>query len=355
MKKILYLLACDIDFTGTPLFVKDLIENLEGEKYDFYVYTPGVVKNNIYTDVHVYEGRIQLTYKITRDFLIKKSLKMLEKQNFDVIHINTSNINIANIYVSYFYKHVEKIICHSHNVITYNNAYLYKKIISYKRNNIVKKSDVLFACSPEAAEAMFGKDIYYVLVNNFIEPNKFKFDPNLRDRCRRGINYSIILGNIGAFNGQKNQMFLLELMKNLDERFALFLIGDGPQKEECIKYCKNNNLENVFFFDSTADVQQYYSCFDIFLLPSKFEGFGRVILEAMVSNLDIITSDFVPVATKFELTHVPLEVDKWKQCILKKVKNLNIRNNTTEVIKKYGYDSNSVIRIVETYYRHNID
>lgn len=351
MKKVLYMLACDIDFTGTPLFVNDLINNLNSNEYECYVYTPGIVKNKIYNNVHIYEGGVQLTHKFIREIQIKRSLKRLKKQHFDIVHINTSNIHIANMYVSYFYRRAGKIICHSHNVITYKKGNLYGKIIDYKKQNIVKISDVLFACSSEAGEAMFGKDAHYALVRNFLDPNKFKFNQLKREEFRKKIGYDVILGNIGAFNGQKNQIFLLKLMKQLDNRFALVLVGNGQQKEECIQYCKENKLNNVFFFDSTADVQLFYSSFDMFLLPSLFEGFGRVVLEALISNLDIITSNDVPISSELGLTHLPLELDRWKTCVLQKVGNLNPRMNVVEIIKEHGYDADTVMNVVEGCYR----
>lgn len=351
MKSILYLLACDIDYTGTPLFVRDLIDNLNSGKYDVSVYSPGMIRNNVYTNVQVYEGGIQLNDKITREFRIWNNLKTIfGNRNFDVIHINTSNVHIAYLYVLFFYKYSKKIICHSHNVILYKDNLIYRKCIGFKRKTIVNKSDALFACSSEAGEAMFGKSSSFTLVNNFIDPVKFRFDKSLRDNLRKKIGHPIVLGNIGAFNGQKNQTFLLELMKQLDERFALVLVGNGKQKEDCIKYCKANHLDNVLFFDGTANVQQFYSAFDIFLLPSHFEGFGRVILEAFISNLDIITSDYIPIAYKFGLTHLPLECDKWKESILKKAERLNTRRDNIEVVKQYGYDVNSVVNLVESYY-----
>ena len=351
MKSILYLLACDIDYTGTPLFVRDLIDNLNSGKYDVSVYSPGMIRNNVYTKAQVYEGRIQLNNKVTREFMIWINLKTIfGNRSFDVIHINTSNINIAYLYVSFFYKRAKKIICHSHNVILYKDNLVYRKFIGFKRETILNKSDALFACSSEAGEAMFGKSSRVTIVNNFIDPEKFSFDKNLRDKLRKEIGYPIVLGNIGAFNGQKNQTFLLELMKQLDERFALVLVGNGKQKEDCIKYCKENHLDNVLFFDGTENVQQFYSAFDIFLLPSHFEGFGRVILEAFISNLDIITSDNVPIAYKLGLTHLPLEYDKWKESILIKAEKLNTRRDNKEVVKRYGYDVNSVVNLVESYY-----
>lgn len=351
MKKILFMLACDIDFTGTPLFVNDVINNLNSDEYECYVYTPGIEKNKIYKNAHIYKGCIRIDHKFIRDFQIKRDLKRFDKQHFDIVHINTSNVHIANVYVSCFYGLAGKIICHSHNVITYKGKKLYRKIVDYKKKNIVKKSDVLFACSEKAGKAMFGENADYVIIKNFLDPDRFEFNQYKRKIFRKEIEHKIILGNIGAFNGQKNQKFLLKLIEQLDDRFALVLVGDGQEKKNCVQYCKENKMDNVFFFDTTADVQCFYSSFDMFLLPSLFEGFGRVILEAMISNLDIITSDYVPIAFEFGLMHLPLDIQVWKNYILQKVNDLNPRMNNIEIIKKHGYDIDSVMNIIKEFYR----
>ena len=351
-KRVLFLLACDIGFTGTPLFVNSLICNLDSSKYEFYVYTPKKIKANVYGDnVVVIEGNIANKNKLLQDVLLKHSLKKQITTKFDIVHINTSNIHIANAYVSFFSRYGGKIICHSHNVIEYRGNILYKLLVENKRKNIVDKSGFLFACSPEAGKAMFGNDAEFVCVKNFIDIDKFRFSQELRSKIRKKYGDKIILGNIGAFNGQKNQIFLIKLMERLDDRFILLLIGDGVQKQSYIEYCKEKNLRNLFFIDSTSELQQYYSCFDIFLLPSLFEGFGRVLLEAMVSNLDIITSDNVESAKTFGLTNLPLVEDLWINAILKKAENLNSRFDNVNIINENGYDAHSIIDLVDEYYQ----
>jgi glycosyltransferase involved in cell wall biosynthesis len=49
--------------------------------------------------------------------------------------------------------------------------------------------------------------------------------------------------------------------------------------------------KSVEWVGKTSDVAEFMSSLEIFVLASRFEGFGMVLLEAMASNLKIITSD----------------------------------------------------------------
>lgn len=56
-----------------------------------------------------------------------------------------------------------------------------------------------------------------------------------------------------------------------------------------------NNHPDIEFLSSQKDIYPYYSIIDFFVLPSKFEPFGLVILESMFFKKDIILSK-VPIA-----------------------------------------------------------
>lgn len=354
MKKILYMLACDIAYTGTPIYVRDII-NETMDEYESYVFTPGYTKQNVFSNkVEIYEGKLDLTKKINFIHNIKMELKQLDNQVFDVVYINTSNVHLAYTYVHYFSKRKEKIICHSHNVITYNKGVLYDTLIKIKKNNIVRQADMLFACSKEAGESMFGTKADYSVINNFIETEKFVYDEKSRTELRRILNIKeeILLGHVGAFNKQKNQIFLLNMMKNMDKKYGLVLIGDGPNKEACLEFVKNNSLDNVYFISPIKDVHKYYSLFDIFVFPSLFEGFGRVIVEAVASNLNILTARGIPASEIFGINQVELNENEWVDAIIKETLSLNHRMNNSDMIIQKGYDKKMIIESIKTSFQN---
>lgn len=103
------------------------------------------------------------------------------------------------------------------------------------------------------------------------------------------------IGAIGRLVEQKDYPTLLKALKNnLDDGInaELFVVGEGVLKEDLIKLTHKLELsERVHWLGKTAFVKEYLSILDIFVLPSKYEGFGLVLLEAMQANIPIIAAN----------------------------------------------------------------
>lgn len=100
---------------------------------------------------------------------------------------------------------------------------------------------------------------------------------------------------VGQLIDRKNILFLLESLKEVQVRVHLDIIGSGPQLETCKKYISANSLQHINFRGQLA-LQEVYSIMrhsDVLILPSKYDGWGAVINEAMASGMAIIASDGV--------------------------------------------------------------
>ena len=69
----------------------------------------------------------------------------------------------------------------------------------------------------------------------------------------------------------------------------LLLVGEGPEREELELQAQKIDAE-IIFVGHSDDVIPYLEAADIFVLPSLYEGFGIVILEAMASGLPVLAS-----------------------------------------------------------------
>ena len=69
----------------------------------------------------------------------------------------------------------------------------------------------------------------------------------------------------------------------------IYVIGDGPEKENLIKQIKELNVEDTFkLMGKRENPYPYLKKADYFVLLSKFEGYGMVIDEAKILNKNII-------------------------------------------------------------------
>ena len=209
-----------------------------------------------------------------------------------------------------------------------------------------------WACSMEAAEFLFGKDVgkskQLKIIKNGIDTQKFRFNGNVRQKIREqlGISNRIVIGHIGRISYQKNQSFLLEVfrqvVKNRPE-MVLLLIGDGDTTMLQRRAAELEIEHSVVFLEATNQVAQLLSAMDVFVFPSIFEGFGIVAIEAQCAGLPTICSSQVP--SDVDITplcqHLMLndDISVWVSAITKALNDsVDSRDTYADRVKRAGYD-----------------
>jgi len=88
---------------------------------------------------------------------------------------------------------------------------------------------------------------------------------------------TIVLGHVGRFYDQKNHSFIIDVFEQYEKvnsNTVLLLVGDGELiKEVKAKVFSRGLSDKVKFLGLRNDVHRILQGFDVFLLPSKFEGF----------------------------------------------------------------------------------
>ncbi len=102
----------------------------------------------------------------------------------------------------------------------------------------------------------------------------------------------INLVHVGGFSFEKNHEQLLGMFQKLfqqDNRFRLWLIGDGPLMDKIKKTAVELGLEEYIFFKGfISNPLDYIYSSDMLLLPSKIEGLPGVILEAFYCKIPVV-------------------------------------------------------------------
>lgn len=102
-----------------------------------------------------------------------------------------------------------------------------------------------------------------------------------------------VIGCIGNFVDWKDQITLLKAINELKgtelyDHLEVELIGTGPCLADCKTYITQHHLENRIKFSPEVDhseLPKFFSELDLFVLPSYFEGFGCVFLEAAACGI----------------------------------------------------------------------
>lgn len=100
---------------------------------------------------------------------------------------------------------------------------------------------------------------------------------------------AFVVGYIGRLTEQKNLATLISAASAQQD--ALFvLIGDGAERRDLEAQARQSRADNVRFLGARENAGELMPAFDVFCLPSKWEGLGLVLLEAMLQNVPIIGS-----------------------------------------------------------------
>ena len=134
-------------------------------------------------------------------------------------------------------------------------------------------------------------------VHNGIDIERFKYNHTGRTILRKKLNlngHKIILA-VGRFNVAKdynNLLMACNLLKINNVCFKLLIAGDGELKDSIKKLIEIFDLnQNVTLLGTRNDIPDLMSASDVFVLSSKWEGFGLVLAEAMACERVVVSTD----------------------------------------------------------------
>lgn len=115
------------------------------------------------------------------------------------------------------------------------------------------------------------------------EVHDFNFDANKK--------YII---TVGRLTSQKRHSTLIEALVHLDENIELIIIGEGELEEKLQETIKQNSVQNrVHLLGKKVNPFKYIKHSNIFVLASQSEGFPNVLVEAMICNTPVISTDCI--------------------------------------------------------------
>lgn len=106
--------------------------------------------------------------------------------------------------------------------------------------------------------------------------------------------YLLFVGRMEPEKGLPVLIQCVALLKKQNVKVHLTLVGSGPYEEQLRQLVNNLNVSEEISFKGYVKFGEslfsYYKSTDFFILPSFSEGFPRVLMEAMVFGLPIITT-----------------------------------------------------------------
>ena len=332
---------------GVESVVMNYYRHIDRSKIQFDFICDEDSTNIPYDEINSLGGKVILIPPYQKVIKYHNELKkVLKDGNYKIVH---SHINTLSVFSLWAAKSagVPIRIAHSHS--TTNKKEKKKNLMK----QVLKHFSKVFAtdymcCSELAGRWLFGDKEYekgnVYLLNNAIDLDKFKYDENIRKEKRKELNISddtLVIGHVGRFVEQKNHRFLIDIFNEVHkerENSILLLAGQGPLIDEIKEKVSGLGLnESVRFLGQRKDIDELYQAFDVFLLPSLYEGLPVVGVEAQATGLLCILSDDMTKETKVLDTTKFLSLNqgakKWADILLLNFKNER-ENNRKEFTDK---------------------
>lgn len=178
-----------------------------------------------------------------------------------------------------------------------------KQYRAFTRLGLACRATQLIAVSDYVARDVarwFGRTA--AVVPNGVDPEKFRFDPAARRAVREELGVGdadrLIL-TVGSIEGRKGIAHVLAALPRLlarapGVRYRYVIVGDGspPQRAAFEAAVRSAGLEStVRLLGFQQAPERYYSAADAFVLLSRDEALGIVVLEALACGLPVVVTD----------------------------------------------------------------
>ena len=364
MKKIKVLhVVCRLEYGGVESIILNYTKHMNKDKFEFHILTQD---KNAQGCIELFEkyGFIVHIISHKRDSILKnvlETLKVMKKGRFDIVHSHMTLTNFYTLAIAKFFG-TKITISHSHN------SFIVKSKIKGLVYEILKKLNQIcatdyFSCGIEAGKFLFGEKNFnsgkVLLMNNAIDLNKFSYNEEIRNKVRQkyGIRGKFCVGHVGRFMNQKNHNYLIDIFEEIKRKNSnsiLLLIGTGELLDDIKdKISKKGLNESVIIIPGTNNVNEFYQAMDVFVLPSLWEGFPVVGVEAQASGLKCFLSNnidrSIKIVDNIELLNIDENVEKWADIIIKNDIYYN-RNKAMDTLINNGYDIKTESKKIEDYY-----
>lgn len=288
---------------------------------------------------------------------------LLQERKYDAVYLNIYQA------LSMLYARAAKLagvtvrIAHAHGSGLRPGITRQLKLLLHRvsKNVLSRNITQFWACSGKAADFMFPKGTNYRFIPDGIIIDRFIFNSAIREKMRLelGLQNCYVMGSVGRLSSEKNQTFLLDILRFLRKKCpeaVLLLVGEGRERARLEERAKKLGLsDKVIFYGASENVPHLLWTMDVLVISSFVEGFGIVAIEAQAAGLPVLCSSGVPPeAGPTELVSflsLDAGAEVWADHVLAsqgKPRQGKSRNETAEILNRAGFDIVSTASIIRS-------
>lgn len=355
-KRILHVVSA-MHRGGAETMIMNLYRNIDRTKIQFDFIVHARVEGNFDDEIMSLGGRIIKCDSLGSigPFRYVRRLSNVIKENgpFHAVHSHT---DFQGGFVALAAKKagISTRICHSHNTQWVAKPNIIHNIqLAIFKEFIDRYATDFCACGKEAAKFLFKKNKVnskVKIINNGIEVKKFMCDSN--SNIRKEFNISedtFIIGNIARFAEQKNHKFIIKLAQYLREKnvdFVVLLVGQGSLLEDIKLEVRSLGLSSyIRFLGVREDITMLLNSFNVFVMPSFYEGLPVVLVEAQAARIPCVIATTISEEVDFGLGLIRYcklsdSIEVWEKAMLDaKGYKKPCFSEVCEKLKEKGYDA----------------
>ena len=355
---------------GVESFVMNIYRKIDRSKVQFDFLVEHSKRLPFEEEIEALGGRIYHEYYFMRSRNEESAVTVKDffdrHPEFAGVHLHANGLNtLFRVLMEAKRHHIPIRVLHSHN-----NGYMYHYNIKqklyerYVKTVMGKYVTDYFACSKEAGEWMFGNNKPFSVIQNAIDLEKFAYNEETCNRIRAELGIEDnqkLIGFAGSFNYQKDPLSLIDIFKEVyqkDASYRLVMLGKGKLFDAVQeKIGEYGFKEAVHCVGSKSNVHEYMQAMDLFLLPSRFEGFGIVLLEAQAAGMPCVTSKDVvsksaDITGNVQFVSKELAPTAWADAVLKtEIK----RYDAKALFQNSDYNIDKLVKKMEDFYEELLD
>ena len=301
---------------GINPILRTLLHRLKDEGHEVYLVTfnvPRIYKANkddpqiiLLNGIKIFKV-VQDTLCTTFSFRKKKNLEILDKYNFDIVHVH-GEFSMAKLAMAYAKRHNIPLVYTWHSLwkdIMYKTAWLLGLVFSiYTEHNNIKKlvnrADVYTVPSMKvykrAMHVIHAKKEPVLLASGIQVQPFLKVDEEKIAQIRyqyRLKNKKVILF-LGRISREKRILTMIRYMKKMlkaDPNVVVAIVGTGMYSNHIAKWAKRHHVQDSIIFSGPVlnkDTADFYHLANVFVSGSKMETQGLTYIEAMTSKTIVL-------------------------------------------------------------------
>ncbi len=249
--------------------------------------------DNIHSEVFYFDPIVELNFDIPT-----RQIGFFEKMDFSCFDIVHSNMLRPDLYCSYhklfnqvkvvitLHQYLDQVVFNKYNPIIFSAT-------RWLWINALRKSHIV-VCINSAMQNRYKIDLLPAeteLVFNGI-PNELKEEPNpeISSKLNQIKRKFTLIGTVSLLVKVKGLEQMIPLIVKNRQLFWV-VIGDGSEKNNLVSLTEKFGISNrVLFLGAVVNAKLYMPLFDVFAMPSRSEGFGMSLVEAVSSKVPVICS-----------------------------------------------------------------